>query len=420
MKHRVAFSFVFLVVQLHLLRNTSALGYIALYMLAAFVSVLGMRSNSHRRPWANEMVLWFAAPVVALITSLAFISPSGAATGLIRFLFAAPVFFALRSYTRDLADLRIYVSLVVIWGLLASATVPMQILLGPVEWFAEASLRGEYTRYASLLGSLTSLGTVIGAYLLLSAGLARKSWQIFVLIALALIGAVSLSKAAIVNVMLGLLVLLWMERRKFLVPAAVLLLAGGALVPWLMTTEAFGGRLDTSLVSFGLNASDGGVRNYDVGLLEGATDRVTVLPMETLHNLVDLGHPLAWFTGAGFGMASTALVPAADALSPMAHNQYVESVAVFGLIMAAAQVWVMCRAFAQLGRLRVLDPLFVYLQAGLALLMLNAVFVNGILYQPASASLLYLFMFAAFSLPRTFYAADGDMSLAVRTVDSFG
>lgn len=376
-------------------------GYVGLYLVAVGVSVAGWQNRSERRPWSGEMALWFAVPALALLTSLAFISPLGAATGIIRFLFAAPVFFALRSYTRDMADLRFYIVLFVMWGLVASATVPMQMAVGPVTWFAEASLRGEYTRYASLLGSLTSLGTVVGVYMVLWAGVARKSWRIPVMIAFILFGAVSLSKAGLANVALGLLVMFWLERRRLFGIAVMLLLVGAVVVPWVESTEAFGGRLATSLVSLGISVEGREVVNYDVGLLEGAADRVTRLPMESVDSFVGLDVPLVWLTGAGFGMASTALVPAADVLSPMAHNQYVESVVVFGLLMAGAQVFIMWRALSKLGRLRRLDPLFAYLQAGLALLMLNAVFANGILYQPASGSLFYVLMFAAFALPKT-------------------
>lgn len=401
MSNQVKFAFVFLAVNLHLVRNVSVWLFLAFYVPIVLVVLVEfiVRVRQGGMFGSTKFFLpWICFGILAFFVSLFLISPVGAFTGVTRFLFAAPIFIALVLYTEDVADLRLHISTFVYFFMVASLSLPLQFITGPVSWFAEASQRAGLDRYSSLIGSLTSIGVVVGSYLvLISAASSKIKW--ILMSATILPALVSLNKSALVNIAIALLCLVFLNRRSlsriFVVGsfASALALAAYSVVPVLQE------RVDASLQSFGIDTSSTTLIRDDVSVQMSALDRLVTLPLANFQGLEALHSPLVYLVGGGYGMASTALVPLGDSLAPMAHNQFAEIVTVFGFVGGSILTVILFRIlFGLVRRSRgygrdVFGPLTVaYL-----IFLLNSVFANGTLYQPASASFFYLAMFAASS-----------------------
>jgi type IV secretory pathway VirB2 component (pilin) len=340
--------------------------------------------------------LWVAIAVFGLLTSLLLIAPSGAVQGFIRFLFAAPIFMALVLYTENHADLKKHLATFVGFFAIASLTLPLQMVIGPISWFAEISERGGLERYASLVGSLTSIGITVGVYIVIAHGVTGIR-RIFLLAAIMLPAMISLNKSALANVAIGVFVLVYLNRRSISKMAIAMLGLGGilgmvyTLVPW------FADRVGVSLQSFGFQATDVTLRSYDASVGDSAWARIFDLPRANLDALADLQSPMVYLTGGGFGMGNTALVPEEDVLAPMAHNQFAELLTVFGPIAGGILIVVIIavgfglwRAYKRTGH-----QIYLIVFIAFVLLMVNSIFANGTVYQPASASIFYLSMFVA-------------------------
>ena len=157
-------------------------------------------------------------------------------------------------------------------------------------------------------------------------------------------------------------------------------------------------RLETVLSSFGVQ-TDVGAQNYDVSLSQSILDRLTELPGNTWAAMQNFGNPLVYLTGGGYGMGDTALVTESDAITIMAHNQLIESMAVFGLIGGTIQWAILLLAALLLVWAWRATRHQVYAVVGAAFLLLlgNGLQANGMLYQPSGASLIYLSLFVALS-----------------------
>lgn len=396
--NRIKFAIVFAIVNLHLLANFSFWLYVAFYLpVALYVSIrfvirlIVTRGTGGK--WA-PFAVFVGAAFLGLITSLMFISPSGALVGFSRFLFTVPVFFALYLYTDSLETLRQHLMTFVFYFGLAALTIPLQFLTGPIPWFAQASVRADLERYSSLVGSLTSIGIAVGCYLVLVQAF-RPAYRLVWLAILAVPSLMSLSKAAIANVAIAILYLVIANRRSFvkmIVGGAILVVAGIAVYAFV---PGFSERVDASLTSFGLSNSS--ITNYDVPIGLSALSRIVTLPLANFNALSDLHNPLVYLIGGGYGMGDTALVPMADSLAPMAHNQFAELLTVFGVIggglLIASLVVVLVRLIGL--RKTMASPAINLVLVAYVILLLNSLFANGTVYQPASASIFYLALFVA-------------------------
>lgn len=397
---RNAFAFVFLVVNLHLLRNLIGPVYLGLYGVVVAWSIITVLTGQGRdrltRPGAAT-VWCLLVPIIGFVSSLAVISLGGAVTGLSRYVFAMPVFLAFVLFTEDTEDLRAHATTMVAFFALACASIPLQLATGPIPWFASASERGGLDRFASLAGSLTSVGIAVGCYIVL-ASLTRPIMQTLIMPATIISAAMSLSKSAMANAALGLLGILFLGRQKFgrVVTTTGIVLAVIGMA-WSFSPDVRE-RAASTLSSFGIETAAESGPTYDVDAEESIVDRLTVLPRQNFDALADLDSPLVYLTGGGFGMASTALVPAADSLANMAHNQFAELVTVFGIVGAALCLTVLITTWGRLwAQARRGSPTHSAALVAFALLMLNSLFANGTVYQPASASVFYAAMFIAFS-----------------------
>lgn len=390
------FLLVVVVVNLHLLRNVSTVGYLGVYGLVSawafwhFLQTDKVRSLQDRG-WIAWT--WMILGAVAAVTTAILGSLDGAAYGLLRFLFVMPVLFAAVAFTDSYDQFRRNVTSCVAVFTVASLTLPLQFVTGPIGFFAPALVRGVDVRYSSLVGSVTSQGIAVGLFILMAPA-AKKWWPWLLVFGMGVPAMLSLSKAAVANLALGGLGLLFAHRhnRKFLIPL-IAIPAVGTLA--MVTIPALRERFLGTVSAF-TETTPSASNNYDPAL-PSILDRLTSLPAANWSALTGLDHPVLQATGGGYGMGNTALVQPTDVLAPMAHNQVVESMSVHG-ILGGTLLWALLIVAAcslVLKARRTHRPLDTCLALAMGMVLLNSVTANGTLYQPATGTAVMMLLYYA-------------------------
>lgn len=394
---QIAFGFALLVIGLHLLRNLSIILYGALYLAVLVLLFVAIRRRRTLEIKQWQAGWWLGVALYGALVTTVVSGPMVAVYGLGRFLFAVPIFIALSYFTFSADELRNHIKLMCVFAAACAASIPLQIAIGPISWFANQSARGTFDRYSSLSGSLTSLGIIIGCFISVTM-VARIKYD-WLLIAIMVIGSISsLSKAAIANVLAGLAIGIWVNRKriKLLLKQLLPLIIVGALSP--LVPQVYR-RLQSVLISFGLDAQESVGPNYDVSIFQSVIDRTTGLPLANFQALSDIDSPFVYLFGAGFAMASTALVQEGASLAPMAHNQFAELLTVFGPVGALALVVIQVSILRRLSKRAKVSTLAQGIFYSYLLFLLNSLFANGTIYQPFSAMFLYLAAYAALCNP---------------------
>jgi hypothetical protein len=388
------FLIVVVVVNLHLLRNVSAPGYLALYAVVALWSFWHFLITDRVRALQDRgwiAWLWIVLGIAAAIVTALVGSLGGALYGLLRFLFVMPVFFAAVAFTDTREQLRRNITSCVAVFAVASLTLPLQFLTGPINFFAPALVRGADVRYSSLVGSVTSEGIAVGLFVLMAPA-ARRWWPWVLVAAMGLPAMLSLSKAAVANLGLAAAGLLVAHRRdrRFLIPLALIPpLATMAVIAAPPLRERF-----LSTVSTFTEIAPTASNNYDPAL-PSVLERLTNLPAANWAALTSLKQPLLQVIGAGYGMGSTALAPRSDTLGPMAHNQVVESMSVHGIVGGTILWSLLTVAFCSLllKAWRTRRPLDECLAMAMGMVLLNSLTANGTLYQPATGTAVMMLLY---------------------------
>lgn len=400
-EHRttVAFTAIIVVLGAHTLRNWNLPLYLTAYTFAALGSVVAFV----RSPWRTRLaeqgttfLVWCSLAVFAAGTTFFVTSPSSAVTGLTRFLFAAPTFLALVGFTRDRAHLLRHIYVILGVFTLQTWTLPAQVLTGPWPFFAKPTVRAGVTRYASAVGSLTALGIIVGCYLVLCQ-LVKWRYRWLTIIALVIPAIISLSKAAALNIVLALLIIMWVNRGRprFLIPGFLSALAGmaalGLLFPSMLT------RVSRLMLSFVAPSS---MLTDDSGVSDSTWERLTILPAQNWQALLNLP-PIAMLSGGGYAFGDSALVGPGQGIGYMAHNQYGEIFTVFGLLggLILTGLLALCGLATWRQSHHSGDPLFTTAALCWGMLALNSLTANGTLYQPAAGIIVYLLMFISVAAP---------------------
>ncbi|WP_330476579.1 hypothetical protein [Terrabacter sp. C0L_2] len=401
----VLFAGIYIVVNLHLLRNVAGPVYLAVYAAVASLVVVAAVTSGRRHNWRGSSwgFTWAAICTLGLPISLAYTDFSGVTSGYVRLVFAFPVFLALILFTSTQDDLRRNVTVMLLFGAIASLSLPLQLVTGPIGWFASSSERAGLDRYASLAGSLTSFGIGAGALIVLAPLATRRVGTVCALV-IAVSAATSLSKAGMANILLSIIALAWLYRRKL--PSKILKVAPFAMAAAYVAADIEGlrDRFIATASSFGL-VSDPAIVNYDVPVDQSVGERLTALPAANFAALGDLHTPFAYLLGGGYGMGGTALVPRESVLAPMAHNQFAELITVFGFILGGAAILGMLATFGRLWKVARNTPcpeqrrVYQLTIAAYSIFLANSLFANGTLYQPFSASIFYFALFVAWCYP---------------------
>lgn len=421
---------VFAAVSLNGLTKLSPVLYAPLLGLALLVLLVDL----FRRPFrfatdslagAGLLLAYLGFTYVSLVHSTGNLSATGAIIGLGRFLFAIPVLLAFLLYVRDARTLRhalIGIAIVVAVG---NLSIPWQMAFGEIEWLGSDYKRGGFDRFASLLGNVTAIGISAGFYFAIILILMRPGlWKTLLCLAIVVSAIASLSKAAIFNLAIPVLAVVGLglfARFRVFKKLPIRAMAGFSVlvvvvVGVAMLVPAVRGRVLVSLASFGVSSQET-VLVDDVSVGTSFQERLLQHPTKVFQNLDLLQGPTGLLTGAGFGMSATALVPEADALSIMAHNQLVEFWALGGvfflvtfllfLVMVGWRLWDLC-ARSWLQGIHAQRILYVALAVVFACFLANLPFANGLVYQPTQATIFWLF-FALLVLPRDVLLADAQV-----------
>lgn len=394
------FALVFSIVNLHTLRNIIEIPYLIIYAFVVLMTIYDFQKFGKMRVNNNRYlisIIWFFIIVFGFLVSINFISFSGSLNGFIRYSFAFPIFIALINYTDTKKQLTQNIGFAVAYFSIASLTLPLQFITGAIQWFPDSSERAGLTRFSSIIGSLTSMGIIVGCYIVMTEF--YKKYQLIFIGMMIVSSIASLSKAAIANVGIGILIVMMLNTKNFIKTAISIFIILVPLYFIYISTDQISSRIDASLQSFGINIGKKGENNYDYTVQESALDRITRLPKENYKFLDKLNTPMVYLTGAGFGMADTALVPKSDSFTIMAHNQYAENITVFGWIFGIVFNMIMLYIGYNLFKKYLLTKNRDYLIFFFAyiIFLINSIFANGTTYQPSSASIFYIAMFLSFS-----------------------
>ncbi|MQP64544.1 hypothetical protein GE253_04210 [Niveispirillum sp. SYP-B3756] len=404
--------FIFAAVALNAVSKLSSALYLALLAPAMAILLLDL----FRRPMRLErenlaglaLLLGYLTFVfIALVNSASNISMVGAVMGMGRFLFAIPLLLALMLYVRDFSTLRLALVGIAIVVAVGNLSVPWQMAFGKLEWLGSDYKRGGFDRYASILGNVTAIGISAGFYFAIILLVMRRGlWKLLICLAIAVSAIASLSKAAIFNVAIPVVLITALSvlprfRIVRRVPVGAVIgffVMVAAVIGIALSVPAVQGRILVSLASFGVASAE--TRTDDVAIGKSFQERLLFHPTIMFSNLDKTNGPFGLLTGAGFGMSSTALVPQEDELSTMAHNQFIEFWALGGvffllnfLAILGLVAWRLLSLINESWRQHLEEPrrLFIALLVVYICYFVNLPFANGLVYQPTQAAIFWLF-----------------------------
>ena len=371
---------------LHILRNVSWLYYLFLASVLFFLcTAVAVRRNA-RIDYLQALLflVWCYGTVLSISRSSLYGSEWN---GLARFWATFPLLIVgsvlSNRSSKDALG-------VLCWFLFfASLSLAWQYFYGPVSWFAESSERAGGERYASLAGSLTSFGVLVGVGILIALVQYNGNLRVLLVVAL-LVGAVlSLQKAALANVVLAVVLacrlggisrqLGWAAIVTFCTTALTFVFFIGSSV----------GEVDNQIYRqlVGVVLADPDLSG-DVSFVDSVIDRVGKLPLE----MVEFHGYRTLFFGAGvFGASGVLGYPEL----PMAHNGLFELIGIFGFLVGGlaggALTILFFVALRFLARTKQSPKSELGLLYGVyAIWFLNYVFSGGGVFHPVCAAVLWV------------------------------
>ena len=398
----VAFLLLFLLLNLHLVRNISLVGYMAGVVLLYFVVFASGKipyiDLAHLGSVSTWILLFFSTGLWAAAMTFWYYGLSAGAYATSRYFLTVPLVVASYNIMRTNNAMRTIMISYVVFVTLAAMTSPLQYLIGPISWFADPSERANMTRYGSLFGSLTSAGIVIpmGYYLTLVLRI-RPTLKLILVLCLVFTSLFTLQKAVLVGMLLAtLLYLMWIDFRTLLKMLAftglgslIWRIVDSLLVEWLPWKSANDYAMAILFLSDNTSLLGG-----DVTLIQSIIDRFTILPSASLKELVEFQGYFGYLLGGGFGMVGEALMRPGDSSFITAHNGYVDLLLIGGVFHLVAFIGLLmsCLIFA-LNSLRYAGSTETELPIAIIgisfIIIIGSLFGGAVNYQPNSSSLLW-------------------------------
>ena len=297
-----------------------------------------------------------------------------------RFFFTIPFLFIGAGISKS--QLRKFFIISSFFGALGGLSLLFQFLFGPIDWFAEPSMRNGLPRYASMLGSLTIMGTFAGIVFPLAFFTQYNTKLKYLFLTFIFVGCVlSLQKAAVMNMILFLSVVLYSKiiRRAYFQLTAFLCL--GIFAAWVFNLSF--GRYFASIVEnfFRFNES---ASLDDFNPIEGMVMRLWQLPSI-------LFEQYGW-NGLLFGVG---LKGGAGSLgfpdSPMAHNYIFDMLFIGGVPYLSLHLYLLIRTTIKTKRLAIYgDDVDVASFVSILIFFANLIASTGMQFQPVTSSIIYL------------------------------
>lgn len=311
-----------------------------------------------------------------------------------RLIFVLPIYWVVIVMVRQPLGV-VRVGRLVTWiSFFAALTIPLQFMIGPIPWFAESSERSGLPRYASLFGSLTTLGVVNGAAILVAYFSFKSRLLTYFLVSGIIIGSVlSLQKAAILNILIATSLVLLIRRPRL---KEVIVGLFSILLVALISFSFFGEKFQSYFNSIRILASSEAANSNDVSISESILDRITTLPAMAIHyhGADTLFYGVGPIGGAGaFGYPDV----------PMAHNGLVDILLIGGATYFFLFLFGTALCFGGSWRFFRKNANFTWSRVGffcILIVLINIPFSGLIFFSPSAA------MFLAYGMTLTLDSGD--------------
>lgn len=397
-----------IILLLHTMRNINTklyvgilfLSYAVLYLVSV-ASHLGEGSSEQFRVGFVELVFIFSLlwiPVISLLN----MTRSQYFVALPRYLVTLPYIVFCLCYTGWTQDMvKKMLRLVCLFVSVAAISVLYQIAFGPVFFFAEPSYRAGLPRYASLAGSIPSLGS-LGAYtlviLLLDENRIFSNTRRWILVFVIITGMMAtLSKSAVVNILVCLVIYVLAHTRTYFSLKSCV----RATTIVLLVCLAFIFVLRSPLGTYMLGLVEYSFSEATDNVFQDFAARLTLLPQQVM-KFHKIGAKQLLF-GIGFGaLSGTMGLPEL----PMAHNGYVDLVLSGGIFHLCSYLLLILRApFIAIWRramglkLNVADKMYLSI---VLLIVINMFIGASSFYQPVGAIVIF-FVISSYESARILY-----------------
>jgi hypothetical protein len=376
-----------IVILAHLARNISGLYYIFVaIILFGFITLSFLFSQNIRFQKTLSIILILFTYVIT--ASFLADGSDSISIGVARLFYLSPIilYFFSKEFSRTQS---INFWKIILWFVVASScTILLQYIIGPISWFADHSGRAGTDRFASLAGSLTVYGSLVGVAIILSK-LIYLNYFIYlpVLFILCLGALLSLQKMAFFSVALSVLIAWIGARDKISIHKSLLLLLFAictAFALYHILIDYFPGHFSYVSLIFTSDAFEVG----DVSVGESIVDRMTHLPLEAFSHWDHLNR----FFGVGvFGGSGGLGYPDL----PMAHNLIAEIFLIFGVVFGFLIVVTIFKYLLISLKLLYLssDVRIRLASSSFLIIVLTSFFSGGLFYQPVTG-LIFWFSFS--------------------------
>lgn len=383
------------IILIHLFRNITDIYYLFLGFILLGFLILTFRRLKNKK--LQKIYLFMAVIFLYVIfASLMAESLYPIAIGASRLFYLSPVvlYFSSKDFTN--IEIAIFWKLI-LWFIVASSfTIFLQYFIGPISWFADHSERAGTDRFASLAGSLTVYGSLVGVGIVLSGSLYKRSAIYVVLLFILCLGALlSLQKMAFFSMALSF-IFFWVGSRnkisiaQFLYLLISLIVIG--LILYSILIDYFPEHWDYISLIFTADASSVG----DVSVGNSIVDRMTHLPFEAfsywgyLNGLLGVGV----FGGSG-GLGYPDL--------PMTHNLIAEIFLIFGIFLGSLIAFVIFKYLIISFKLLFSSSSDVRVRlasSSFLIVVLTSLFSGGLFYQPVTGLIFWFSLSELYKLSR--------------------
>lgn len=366
--------------------------YLVFYFLLSLLGVIFFFLNfSKLRP--KNMVGWtsylfvMSSISVAVVSAIHLKKPDflNAAS---RFYFVYPLFFS-ALLCLNIKTFRKAIQLYLLIAAVAACCLIYQVYFGSIPYFVESSTRGDIPRYATFLGALPTFG-VAGAFALLFISFAVRNIFFFALLFFLLFTGLilTLQKAALANLLIILIFILWMSFKGKLSfsPAKLFgIIVFSGVVNFLAFNDYVLVNID--FLGFKLHRSSGDLIGWTgYGMVEDTYMRLTNHFLKS-----SPGAPTPNGAPKFFGVGYEALGGALGLEQyPMSHNGLVDIWRLGGLPYMLVFLLLCFSIVYRLKFLKFRNDYDYYGLAFFALFALNFIFYTGIFVNPSLAILFWI------------------------------
>lgn len=221
------FTLLFFSINLHNFQRLSILYLLVpftLYFLLCFsIDLANLRINKKNTIYFFYLFFIFYSIFLAIYSIP--IAGSKTLIGAARYFFTPLIaLFAINTINSEFVVdklIRYYIFIIFI----SAMTIPLQFIIGPISWFAEAATRGGAYRFSTLLGNLTAIGIAGGVGLTLALLHQHKNniFRYFLIGGIVIGMSMSMQRAGIMNVILSFIIYFflspgnWIKKMRLLI-----------------------------------------------------------------------------------------------------------------------------------------------------------------------------------------------------------